>query len=217
MELYSFYRSTASFRVRIALNLKGLSYVIHPINVLERPGEHQSPEYRRLNPQALLPTLVDDGVVLTQSIAICEYLEERFPTPPLLPGTPAARAWVRSLMSALAADIHPLHALRVTQQLAERFNADGLQQASWSSHWVHAGLQSIEALLARSSDTGRYCHGDAISLADVFLVPQVLSAKALGIQTDDLEHITRIVTHCLTHPAFITALPANQATSFVGA
>jgi len=213
MKLYSFYRSTASFRVRIALNLKAVPYSIAPVNLLAEPGEQFSSAYRRLNPQSLLPTLVDDGVVLTQSTAICEYLEEKFPAPPLLPKATSQRARVRALVGALAADIHPLHALRVTRDLGARFGAQAAEKGEWSAHWMTEGLDSIEAILAGSSETGRYCQGDAITLADVFLIPQVFSAKAVGVPVDHLTHIAAITTRCLQHPAFIAALPANQATT----
>jgi maleylpyruvate isomerase len=211
MQLYSFFRSTASFRVRIALALKGLPYDTTPINLLKDDGEQHDDAYDKVNPQHLLPTLVtDDGAVLTQSGAICEYLEERYPSPPLLPSTPQQRAYVRALMAAAACDIHPLHALRVTRYLDRQLHVDAEQRKAWSQHWLREGLEAIDTMLERSGQAGRYCHGDAVTLADVFVIPQIVSAQAHGVSLASLRSLPRIADHCLAHQAFQAALPQNQ-------
>ncbi|MFM0074567.1 maleylacetoacetate isomerase [Paraburkholderia sediminicola] len=210
MKLYSFHRSTASFRVRIALHFKGIPFDTNAVHLLRGDGEQHAEAYRRLNPQRLLPTLVDGKNVLTQSLAICEYLEETHPSPALLPAGAAPRARVRGLATALAADIHPLHTIRVTRHLANAFDIGENERLAWTRHWIHDGLSAIEEQLSSSPATGIYSHGDSITLADVFLVPQVLSAKAYGVDIEQLAHITRITTRCLRHPAFDAALPVNQ-------
>jgi maleylacetoacetate isomerase len=211
MELYSFFRSTASFRVRIALALKGLSYRTISINLLREDGENNSPSYGKVNPQHLVPSLVtDDGYTLIQSGAICEYLEERYPSPPLLPRGVEARAYVRALMAAAACDIHPLHAIRVTKYLERQLHIDAESRKAWTQHWILEGLQAIDAILERSGLTGAYCYGDTATLADAFIVPQFVSALANGVSVESLSVLPRIAQHCLEHAAFQAALPQNQ-------
>jgi maleylacetoacetate isomerase len=210
LKLYSFHRSTASFRVRIALHFKGIPFDTEAVHLLRGDGEQHAEAYRSLNPQRLLPTLIDGENVLTQSLAICEYLEETRPSPALLPAGAAAKARVRGLAAALAADIHPLHTIRVTRHLANEFDMGENERLAWTRHWIHDGLSAIEEQLSSSPATGIYSHGDSITLADVFLVPQVLSAKAYGVDLEHLAHITRITTRCLQHSAFDAALPVNQ-------
>ncbi len=211
MRLYSFFRSTACFRVRIALALKGLTCETIPINLLQGEGEHQAPAFAEINPQRMLPVLVtDDGERITQSLAICEYLEDLRPAPPLLPASPSKRAYVRALAAAMASDIHPLHAIRVSRYLERAFDADAQARRAWGQHWIREGLLAIEASLKRGGHTGRYCCGDEISLADVFLVPQLASAIHYGVAIDDLELVGQIVGRCLEQPAFQAALPEKQ-------
>ncbi|APA90340.1 maleylacetoacetate isomerase (plasmid) [Paraburkholderia sprentiae WSM5005] len=210
MQLYSFHRSTASFRVRIALNLKGIPFETISVNLTSVPGEHETDVYRQLNPQGLLPTLVDGKVAVHQSIAICEYLEHVQPEPALLPGHPADRARVRGLAAALASDIHPLHSIRVSRHLARAFGASDTQRGAWVRHWIEEGLSGIERLLANSTQTGLFCHGDAVTLADAFLVPQVIAAQAYDVDTARFTTVAAITARCLTLPAFEAALPARQ-------
>ncbi|WP_070105635.1 maleylacetoacetate isomerase [Burkholderia plantarii] len=211
MQLYSHFRSTASFRVRIALALKGLSYQTVAVDLLRGDGEHNTPAFEAINPQRMLPVLVtDDGQRITQSIAICEYLEERYPTRPLLPREANERAYVRSLMAALASDIHPLHSLRVPRFLGSRFALDGEARRTWVQHWIREGLGAIEVTLQRADRAGRYCLGQAPTLADAFLVPQFVSALNNGVQADSFQRVARIARDCLDDPAFAAALPQNQ-------
>ena len=212
MKLYSFHLSTAAFRARIALNLKGIAYETVSVHLLRDGGEHHNEAYRRLNPQGLIPTLVtDEGLVLSQSIAICEYLEEIHPEPALLPKSSAARAYVRALVGILACDIGPLNALRVGRYLVHQLHIEDAQRIAWSRHWIADGLRAIDELIATAPYAGRYCCGGALSLADVFLVPQWLTGKALyQISTDHLRHVPGIVERCLEHPAIRAAMPQAQ-------
>ncbi|WLE59894.1 maleylacetoacetate isomerase [Burkholderia plantarii] len=210
MRLYSFHRSTASFRVRIALNLKGIGFETVSVNLTSTPGEQEGDAYRRVNPQGLLPTLVDGEISVHQSLAICEYLEQTHPEPALLPAHPADRARVRGLAAALAADIHPLHSIRVSRYLARALGASDAQRGAWVRHWIEEGLSGIDRLLARSPQTGLFCHGDAVTLADAFLVPQVVAAQAYDVDTARFTTVAAITARCLALPAFEAALPARQ-------
>jgi maleylacetoacetate isomerase/maleylpyruvate isomerase len=209
IKLYTFFRSSAAFRVRIALNLKGLDY--EPAFVHLRKNEQRAPDYLALNPAGLVPLLLIDGLKLTQSLAIVEYLDETRPDPPLLPKTPAARAQVRALADAVACDIHPIDNLRVLRYLSRTLKAGDAEIAAWFMHWVDLGLDAIEALLARSSSTGRFCHGEAPSLADICLVPQIFNAQRYD--KDPLTrrpHIQRSFESCMALDAFERARPENQ-------
>jgi maleylacetoacetate isomerase len=208
--LYSYWRSSAAFRVRIALNLKGLRYETRAIHLVRDGGEQHSTAYAALNPQELVPTLVDGDRVLPQSMAILEYLDETHPQPPLLPGEPAGRARVRALSQVVACDIHPIGNLRVLQQLGTQFGADDEQKALWMRHWVSKGLQAFETMLAHSKDTGRYCHGDTPGMADVCLVPQVYNARRWKVPLGDYPNILRIDAVCAALPAFHDAMPEQQ-------
>ena len=211
MELYSFFKSTASFRVRIVLALKGISYRTTSIDLLKNGGENNDPAFAAINPQRLLPVLIiDDGDKLIQSGAICEYLNERYPSPPLLPSTPKGRAYVRTLMAIAACDTHPMHTTRVTKYLARELHADTDRLKAWTKHWLSEGLQTIEHILNQADRAGIYCDGDTPTLADAFLVPQFVSALASGVAVDSLRIVPRIARACLEHPAFQAALPQNQ-------
>jgi maleylacetoacetate isomerase len=208
MRLYDFWSSSAAYRVRIALALKGLSYervVIRRLNGVEEPG------YSAVNPQGFVPTLEEDGRRMIQSLAILEYLEERHPDPPLLPRTPAARARVRALMGLVACDIQPLNNQRVQDALLGEYGLDreGLQR--WYERWIGDGFAALEKLLAGDAATGRFCHGDEPTLGDACLVPQVYNARRWGCDLAPYPTIRRIDAACGTLPAFAAAAPERQA------
>jgi maleylacetoacetate isomerase len=208
VRLHGYYRSSASFRVRIALNLKGVSYEQIPHHL--RKDEHRSPEYLAFNPQGFVPVLETDGAVLIQSLAIIEYLEERFPNPPLLPADPLGRARVRALAEIVACDIHPLNNLRVLRYLRNELGHDQPTVERWYNHWIAEGFQALETMLASQPETGTFCHGHAPSLADVCLIPQVVNAQNFQLDMAPFPTIQRIFTEALRLPAFARALPANQ-------
>ncbi len=211
LTLYDYHRSSAAFRVRIALNLKGLGYRREAVNLLE--GAQRGPTYLAVNPQGLVPTLVDDDRILTQSMAILEYLEERHPEPPLLPADPLERARVRALALAVACDIHPLNNSRVLKHLTEHLGLDEHGKLAWYRHWIALGLSSLEAMVADHPATGRFCHGDAPSLADVCLVPQIYNAQRYECPTDDYPTLMRVFETCRALPAFDAAWPEAVAAS----
>jgi maleylacetoacetate isomerase len=207
MKLYTYFRSSAAFRVRIALNLKGLAY--EPTFVHLAKGEHRAPAYGEVNPQALLPTLEDGGRLLTQSLAILEYLEETHPVPPLLPKNPFERARVRSLAMLVACEIHPVNNLRVLQHLKRALGQSEEQVSAWYRHWIGDGLAKLEADLARP-DTGIYCHGNLPSIADCCLVPQVFNAQRYQCDTSPYPTVMRVFAACMKLDAFDLAQPAKQ-------
>ena len=208
MKLYTYFRSSAAFRVRIALNLKGLRY--EPVFVHLAKGEHRQPDYANVNPQALLPTLeLDDGTRLTQSLAIMEWLEEKHPAPALLPKDALARARVRSLAYLVACEIHPLNNLRVLQHLKRALGQSQEQIDNWYRYWIADGLAKLEADLARPG-TGKFCHGDAPSLADCCLVPQIFNAKRYNSELTPYPATMRVFENCMKLEAFDRAQPAKQ-------
>jgi maleylacetoacetate isomerase len=208
MKLYTFFRSSAAFRVRIALNLKGLPYESLP-KAFAR-NEHRAPEYLALNPQGLIPALATDGVVLSQSLAIIEYLNERHPTPPLLPEDPIDRARVRSMAMAIACEIHPLNNLRVLNYLRDSLQQDDAGVGTWYRHWVGEGFRGLEVQAREFSAHGRYCFGDAVSLADVLLVPQMFNARRFKTDLTPFPTLVGISTHLEALPAFAAARPEVQ-------
>ncbi len=210
MKLYSFFRSSAAYRVRIALNLKGLTFDTVPVHLRRGGGEQFKPEYRSLNPQALVPLLADGGNVLAQSLAIIEYLEEVHPQPRLLPASPAARARVRALALAVACDIHPLDNLRVLKYLTEvlKIGEDALR--TWYNHWITLGLQAMEAQLASDRARGKFCHGDAPGLADCCLVPQLANARRYDCDLAPFPTLLAVEKNCVALDAFKRAAPAQQ-------
>ncbi|MFM0736486.1 maleylacetoacetate isomerase [Paraburkholderia xenovorans] len=205
MKLHGFYRSSASYRTRIALNLKGLAYetVSHDLTT----GEHQAPSYLAINPQGLLPALEIDGAVLTQSGAIVEYLEERYPNPALLPADALARARVRALFQVIAADTHHVTSMRVGAYLKKRLEHDEAQLRAWQHHWLTQSFGAFEQLLTKSPATGRFCHGDRPTLADLALVPQVFAARRLDLDIGRWPTLARIVEACQDEKGFQDAHP----------
>jgi maleylpyruvate isomerase len=208
MKLYSYFRSSAAYRVRIALYLKGLPFDYEPVHL--RQGKQHVDAYRALNPQELVPTLVDGDTVVPQSLAIIEYLDERHPQPPLLPSTPAGRARVRAIALAIACDIHPLNNLRVLRYLVRTLGVSEETKDAWYRHWIDTGLGALEAQLAADSSTGTFCHGDAPTLADVCLVPQLTNARRTDIPLDSYPTLLRIESRCQALDAFARAAPDRQ-------
>jgi maleylacetoacetate isomerase len=209
MKLYDYFRSSAAYRVRIALNLKGVAPERAFVHL--RRGAQRDAGYLDLNPEGLVPLLVtDDGAALAQSLAIIEWLEETHPSPLLLPGAPLERARVRALALAIACDIHPLNNLRVLKYLTGTLGADDTARDAWYAHWCAVGLQALEARLAREPATGRCCHGDAPTLADVCLVPQLANARRVDLDLAPFPTLLRIEAACLALPAFAAAAPSRQ-------
>jgi len=208
MKLYGYFRSSAAFRVRIALNLKKRDYETASIHL--RRNDQSRPEYRNVNPQGLVPTLEDVGQTLIQSLAIIEYLDEIYPDPPLLPKDPAGRARVRALADIVACDIHPINNLRVLRYLMHELGHDEAAVAAWYNHWIAAGFDALEPLLANDAPTGAFCHGDMPGLADVTLVPQVVNAERYHLDLAPYPTLTRIYENCMKLEPFITAHPNNQ-------
>jgi maleylacetoacetate isomerase len=208
MKLYGYFRSSAAFRVRIALNLKGLAYDQEFIHL--RKNVQCSADYLKINPQGLVPALVEDRQTLTQSLAIIEYLEETHPAPALLPRDPAGRARVRSLALAIACDIHPIDNLRVLRFLAHELKQGDKEIELWFNHWIKLGFDGIEPVLAQGT-AGQFCHGDTPGLADICLVPQVFNAKRYpSFDLKPYPNIVRIFDACVKLPAFKAALPEQQ-------
>jgi maleylpyruvate isomerase len=214
MKLYSYFRSSASYRVRIALNLKNLPYEVVPIHLQKNGGEHLTAEYRQLNPNALVPALIDEAddnpAALTQSLAIIEYLEETHPESALLPKNAADRAFVRSIALSIACEIHPLNNLRVLRYLVRDLKVDEESKNAWYRHWVEEGLTALEATLSRDSRVGKFCFGDTPTLADCCLVPQIANAQRFNCDLSNMPTIMRINDACLALDAFTKAGPANQ-------
>jgi maleylacetoacetate isomerase len=210
MRLYDYFRSSAAYRVRIALNVKGVKPDERTFVHL-RMGNQRAQDYLALNPQGLVPALaLDDGPVLTQSLAIIEYLEETYPEPPLLPGDAVGRARVRSIALAIACEIHPLNNLRVLNYLIGTLGATREQKDGWYRYWIDVGFEALEKSLARDAATGRFCHGEQPTLADVCLVPQIANARRFDIDMSPYPTLTRIEGACLALPAFADAAPARQ-------
>ena len=212
MKLYTYFRSSAAYRVRIALQLKGL----HPDEAYVHlvKNEQQAPDYVKLNPLGLVPTLVDEGEVITQSLAIVEYLDETHPSPPLLPSTPAERARVRAIAQMIACDIHPIDNLRVLRYLTGVLGVTEEQKTAWYAHWVNEGLKAIETRLDSDAATGRFCHGDAPTLADICLVPQLFNARRANIDLAPYPTLVRIEAECNALDAFAATAPGKQPDAF---
>ncbi|MCW8944842.1 MAG: maleylacetoacetate isomerase [Sedimenticola sp.] len=208
MKLFDYFRSSAAYRVRIVLNLKGIAYKHAGINLLK--GEDGDRDYHAINPQGLVPSLQDGSHTLIQSLAICEYLDETHPIPTLLPGTALERARIRALAQMVACDIHPVNNLRILKYLTIELGVTEEQKLTWYRHWIDEGFTALEALLSSSAETGQYCHGDSITLADVCLIPQVYNARRFKLDLTPFPTIKRIEQQCLKQNAFEQAIPENQ-------
>jgi maleylpyruvate isomerase len=208
VKLYTYYRSQASFRVRIALNLKGLAHDNTYLH-LEK-GDQFAAEYKAVNPQMVVPTLIDGDAKLSQSLAILEYLDEKYPEPPLLPKDAASRAWVRGFALINIADSHPLLVPRIRHYLLDDLKLSQEQMTGWIRHWVDAGLSAMETLLAEHAQGGRFCHGDTPTLADIGLMTQVTPAKTFGSDLTPYPRVMRIYDGCMAIPAFADAHPSKQ-------
>jgi maleylacetoacetate isomerase len=209
MKLFSYWRSSAAYRVRIALNLKKIDCELVPVHLLRDGGEHRQAAYLDLNPQGLVPALEHNGAVIGQSLAIIEYLESRFPEPPLLPDEPVICARVRAIAQSVACDIAPLNNLRVMNYLRTEMGQDAAAVDRWYGHWVARGFQGLETQIGRYGN-GRYCCGDAVTLADVLLVPQVYNARRFNCDLEPYPQLLAVAHHLNTLEAFRRAAPENQ-------
>jgi maleylacetoacetate isomerase len=214
MKLYSYFRSSASYRVRIALHLKGLPYEVVPVHLLNDGGQQFSPDYRKLNPDALVPVLIDEATettaAISQSMAIIEYLDEAYPQSPLMPPSPIDRAFVRSLALSIACEIHPLNNLRVLRYLVKELKVSEEDKSAWYRHWCESGLASVEATLSRDPRVGTFCFGETPTLADCFLIPQVANAQRFNCDLSNMTTIMRIHQACIGLDPFIKAAPQSQ-------
>jgi maleylacetoacetate isomerase len=208
--LYGYFRSSAAYRVRIALNLKGIAPEYRFVHLLKDGGQQHDAAYKIINPQELIPTLLHDGHTIGQSLAIIEYLNEVVPEPPLLPKDAVGRARVRQLAYAIACDIHPLNNLRVNQYLRDTFGASEERRVEWQQHWIALGFAAIEELLTQDTGTGHYCHGETPTLADICLIPQMTNARRVALDMSPYPTLLRIEETARAHPAFAAAEPAAQ-------
>ncbi|WP_454780261.1 maleylacetoacetate isomerase [Legionella sp. WA2022007384] len=207
MKLYDYFRSTACYRVRIALNLKDITYEKIDIHLVNHGGEQHSAEYKAVNPQELVPSLEINEQIISQSLAIIDYLDETYPTPALLPQNPLDKATVRSLALIVACDMHPLNNLRVLNRLKEQFQASETQVTEWYHHWLKAGFDAFEAKLMNLKRSQPFCFGDAVTLADLCLIPQVYNAHRFHFAMNNYPLINEINAHCLTLEQFKKAAP----------
>ncbi|TCG07191.1 maleylacetoacetate isomerase [Paraburkholderia steynii] len=210
MKLYSYFRSSASYRVRIALALKGLPYEYAAVHLLKGGGQQLASVYRELNPDGLVPTLEDGSQILTQSLAIIEYLDEICPDPPLLPSAPADRAYVRSVALQVACEIHPVNNLRVIQYLKKRLNISEEQRSEWYQHWIDVGFSSLESRLSSEHRVGDFVFGSTPTIADLCLVPQVWNARRFEIPLNRYPTISRLAANAMALDGFAQAEPSKQ-------
>jgi maleylacetoacetate isomerase len=210
VKLYSYFRSSAAFRVRIALNLKGIAYETVPVHLLKAGGEQHLEAYRRANPASLIPALEDDGRLLTQSLAIIEYLDERHPQPALLPPDAPARAYVRAIALSIACDIHPLNNLRVLRYLVRDMGLSDEKKDAWYRHWVELGLGQLEQSVTAAGLSGRYALGDRVTMADLAIVPQIFNARRFGCDLSGAATLSAICDRCMELEAFQRAQPSSQ-------
>ncbi len=210
LTLYDYWRSSACYRVRIALNLKGLAYTQKPVHLVKNGGEQHSAAHRELNPQESVPVLVHGERVIRQSLSIIEYLDEACSGEPLLPANARDRAHVRGLAQLVACDIHPLNNLRVMQYLEREIGVQQPERERWTRHWMTEGFRAFEAILTADSATGAYCHGDVPTMADICLIPQVYNAYRFGVDMAPYPTIRRVNEQCLSLPAFDAARPERQ-------
>ena len=210
IRLYSYWRSSAAYRVRIALALKGLEYETIPVHLARDGGEHHRPAFNDLNPQELVPVLLHGNRILRQSMAIMEYLDETFPSPPLMPATARDRQRVRMIAQSIACDIHPLNNLRVLQYFENTWKVPQAEREEWVRHWIRAGFDALEDTLADNPSTGTFCDGEQPTMADCCLVPQVFNAERFGVDMAPYATIRRIVQSCQALEEFQAARPENQ-------
>ncbi len=207
IQLYGYFQSSAAYRARIALNLKDLDYELVAIHLTKDGGHQFTEEYTKLNPQQLVPAIIDGGVTLTQSMAIMEYLEEAYPDHPILPADPAGRARVRSLSQIVACDIHPLNNLRVRKYIVEDFGLTQDHGQTWQEHWINKGFAAYETMLAGGAT---FSHGDTPTMADICLIPQMFNARRINMDISAYPNLLRIEEACNALPAFERAHPKNQ-------
>lgn len=210
LELYSYYRSTASYRVRIALELKQIPYIYKSVSKLRKDDPIGTAEYQKINPQKMVPTLIDGEAVISQSLAIIEYLEERYPQPALLPLDTLARAYTRQIALLIGCDIHPLNIMRVRKYLTDPIGLNHAEKMNWYHHWLREGLKALEDILVNSKFCGSFCYGDKPTIADIFLVPQVYNAERFKLTLEPYPQVRQIHELCMNHPAFIAAQPHLQ-------
>lgn len=210
MKLYNYFRSSASYRVRIALNLKGLTYEYIPVHLVRDGGQQHMPAYRGIAPEGLVPVLIDGDATVHQSLAIIEYLEETHPAPPLLPADAAGRAAVRAMAMDIACDIHPLGNTRVLKYLAANYGLQKDGTDAWVAHWIGTGFEALEKRLAQSPTRGKFCYGETPTLADIMLVPQVFNARRFGVDMSRYPAIAAVDACCARIAAFVDAAPAKQ-------
>ena len=210
LQLYSYWRSSAAYRVRIALALKGLPYATIPKHLVRDGGEQRKADYLAVNPEGRVPALAVGEHVLSQSLAICEYLEETHPEPPLLPGPALDRAAIRGLAQLVACDIHPLNNLSVLGYLRREFGADDVGVNRWVAHWIQRGFAALEQRVRQGPNDGRHCYGSAVTLADVFLVPQMYNARRFKVDVSAFPTLVAICAHLEGLPAFVAARPEAQ-------
>ncbi|HEY5336595.1 MAG TPA: maleylacetoacetate isomerase [Rhizomicrobium sp.] len=208
--LYGYFRSSAAFRARIALNVKGIKPELRFIHLLKDGGQQHDADYKALNPQELIPALVHEGHTVTQSLAIIEYLNEILPEPPLLPADAEGRARAREIAYVIACDIHPVNNLRLGQYMKREWGKTDDDVFAWHRHWIKTGFDALETMLATSPATGKFCHSDAPTIADICLIPQMANARRVNLDLSHYPTLTRIEAHALAHPAFDAALPKNQ-------
>ncbi|HEX4302804.1 MAG TPA: maleylacetoacetate isomerase [Rhizomicrobium sp.] len=209
--LYGYFRSSAAFRARIALNLKGIKPELRFVHLLRDGGEQHTAEYKALNPLELIPALLHNGHLITQSLAIIEYLDEIHPEPPILPRDPLGRARAREIAYVIACDIHPVNNLRLGQYLRGEIGATDEQQVLWMRHWIKVGFSALEKMLSASPHTGAFCYGDTPTIADICLIPQIFNARRVKLEVEGYyPTLARIEKHALAHPAFDVAHPKNQ-------
>lgn len=209
LKLYDYFRSSASYRVRIALNLKQLGYETLTIHLLKNGGEQHSETYQHINPQALVPALQDGNNILTQSIAIIEYLNDLHPEPPILPAHPLEKARVRAFALTIAADLHPLNNLRVINYLTEKLHMPEEEKTAWYHHWLHKGLSALEKELEKHPPSDRFCFGNQPTLADICLVPQLFNARRFNCNLEPYPSLVRVDANCQKLDAFTKAYPVE--------
>lgn len=210
VRLYTYFRSSAAYRVRIALGLKDLEWEAVPVHLVRDGGQQHTDHYKSMSPAGLVPVLEDGNVVLNQSLAIIEYLNEQYSGMELLPGTAIDKAHIRALALSIACDTHPINNLRILKYLENVLQVGNEQRTEWYLHWVKLGLESFEKQLALHAPQGKFCYGNTPTLADVCLIPQVFNARRFGYDIDHLPRIQQVVQACSLLPAFIQAEPANQ-------